>query len=149
MSPRTARRPENQWNRHVDPADSVHGRHPTNEPNGSAWSDGTEPAMRLVGAWKRAVRQAELELVRFGSWFALLDVVGGFASCFVPMLSPLIAVARLGAIAVLGPALLRTLAIRHADRTDADLMKAIAIAFGVAAVYLIARTMLVVEVCSG
>jgi hypothetical protein len=105
--------------------------------------------MRIVRAWKRAVRQAELELVRFGSWFVLLDVAGGLASCFVPILASPLALARLGAIAILGPALLRTLAIRHADRTDADLMKAVAIALGVATLYMVLRTALVVEVCSG
>jgi hypothetical protein len=56
--------------------------------------------------------------------------------------------ARLAGLVVFVPALLRTLAIRHADREDAELMKAIAVAVGAAAGYLVVRTWVVVRVCS-
>ena len=104
--------------------------------------------MRLLKPWKRVVARVERELMFFGSWFLLLDVLAGLAACFVPLVSPLLGIARLGALAILVPALLRTLAIRHAEESDSELVKAIAIAFGLAAAYVAVRTFFVVEVCS-
>ena len=46
------------------------------------------------------------------------------------------------------PAVLRTLAIHHAEREDAELLKAIAIAAGVAGGYVVVRTRVVVQLCS-
>lgn len=104
--------------------------------------------MRLFETWKRAVMRAERDLVRGGLWFALVDVVAALSACFVPLVSPLLSFGRIAMLVILVPALLRTLAIRHADRPDADLLKAIAIAVGVAAFYVALRTWLVVQVCS-
>jgi phosphate starvation-inducible membrane PsiE len=105
--------------------------------------------MRIVNAWKGWVAQAEVELVRFGSWFVLLDVITGFVASVVPFLATPFTIARVGALTILVPAVFRTLAMRHATRPDADFLKAIAIAILVVAVYVAVRTSLVVEVCSG
>ena len=104
--------------------------------------------MRIVNVWKQYVARAERELVRFGSWFVLLDVSAGFIACVVPLVAPLLSIARVGALAILVPALFRTLAIRNAARPDADFVKAVAIAIVVVAVYVAVRTSLVVGVCS-
>jgi len=104
--------------------------------------------MRLVKVWKRLVTQAEVELFFFGSWFLALDVAAGLVACFVPLVAPLLGIARVGALAILVPALLRSLAMRHADESDTELVKAIAIAFGLAAAYVAVRTFFVIEVCS-
>jgi hypothetical protein len=53
-----------------------------------------------------------------------------------------------GALAILVPGVLRTLAIRHATRPDADLVRAVTIAIVLVAVYVAVRTALVVQVCS-
>lgn len=82
--------------------------------------------------WKRAVAQAGDQLVRLGCAFALLDIVTALSACFLPLLSPLLNIARIGSLVVLVPATLRVLAIRHADREDAELLKAIAVLVGVA-----------------
>ena len=110
--------------------------------------EGTGPVARMVATWKRAVVRAQERLVLLGGAFVLLDVVAALSACFAPLLAPPLGIARVGVLAVLVPAVLRALAIRHADRTDADLLKAIAVAIGVAAVYLAVRTGFVVEVCS-
>jgi hypothetical protein len=101
----------------------------------------------LVVRWKRAVTRAECELPRSCATFALLDVATATSSCFVPLVTPLLVVARAAALCVLVPAVLRALAIRHADRPDTELMKAIAVAVVAAGLYLVVRTVIVVEVC--
>ena len=102
----------------------------------------------MVAMWKRAVVRAEHQIVRFGCWFALLDVVTALSGCYAPFLTPLLGIARLGGLAVLVPAVLRILAIAHADREDSELLKAIAITIGVAAFYVAVRTWVVVQVCT-
>jgi hypothetical protein len=101
-----------------------------------------------VEAWKGAVARAERDLVRVGCALAAVDLMAALAACFAPPLSPVLGLARLAGLVVFVPALLRTLAIRHADREDAELMKAIAVAVGAAAGYLVVRTWVVVRVCS-
>ena len=113
-----------------------------------AWPDRTGPAIGALHAWKRAVAQTDGRLVRLGCWFMALDMVTALSACFAPAIESILTIARLGAILILVPAALRTLAIQHAEREDADLVKAIAIAVGAAAVYLVLRTTVVVEVCA-
>jgi hypothetical protein len=102
----------------------------------------------FVARWKRAIARAECELPRSCAAFAVLDVATATSACFVPLVTPLLAVARAVALCVLVPAVLRALAIRHADRPDTDLVKAIAVAVGVAGLYLVVRTAVVVGVCA-
>jgi len=102
----------------------------------------------MVGVWKDAVTQAAERLFELGCAFAAVDVLAALSACFVPLLSPLLDLARIALLLILVPAVLRVLAMQHADREDADLMKAIAIAVGVATVYALVRTAVVVEVCS-
>ena len=104
--------------------------------------------MRLFEAWKGAVTRAERELLRVACTFVVIDLLAGLSACFIPFLSSLLGIARIGVLVIFVPAVLRGLAIQHADRPDADLLKAIAIAIGVGAVYFALRTALVVEVCS-
>jgi hypothetical protein len=127
--------------------DSVHSRHDEGDGDADAWPDDTGPAMRLVGAWKHAIARNEHDLLRLGGACVALDLLGGLSACFAPLLSTLFTIARIGALAIFVPGVLRLLAIRHADRPDAELLKAIAIAIGVAAVYFAVRTYVVVEVC--
>lgn len=103
--------------------------------------------MRFVGMWKRAVVRAERDLVRFGGAVALIDVAAALSACFAPWLRFPLVVARLGGLVVLVPAVLRGLAIRHAERDDSDLLIAIAVAIGLAGLYVALRTWLVVEMC--
>lgn len=104
--------------------------------------------MRLVSAWKHAIARNEHDLLRLGAACAALDLLAALSACFAPLLTTLFALARIGALVIFVPATLRLLAIRHADRPDAELLKAIAIAIGVAAVYFAVRTYVVVEVCA-
>lgn len=104
--------------------------------------------MRMANKWKGFVVRAERDLLRVGCALVLLDVAAALSACFVPLLTSVLGIARICGLAVFVPATLRTLAIRHADRPDAELMIAIAIAIGVGAVYFALRTALVVEVCS-
>jgi hypothetical protein len=104
--------------------------------------------MRVVRAWKGYVARAENERVRVGSGVIHHDVIAGFASCGLPRVAPHRAGARVAALVIQVPALLRTLAIRHADRPDTELIKSITIAVGLATMYVVVRTYLVVEVCS-
>lgn len=104
--------------------------------------------MRFVVMWKRAVMRAEERLVASGCALALLDVVTALSACFAPLLTTLLGVARLAGFIVFVPAVLRALAIQHAEREDAELLQAIAVAVGVAALYFALRTYFVVAVCS-
>jgi hypothetical protein len=131
----------------VVPAGSVHPRHEEDVREADAWRESTEPAMRIVAALKGAIVRAERELLRVGCWLVGLDVAAEISACYVPFLTSLLSLARLGVLVLFVPALLRGLAIQHADRPDSDLLKAIAIAIGVAAVYFGLRTYVVVQVC--
>ncbi len=113
-----------------------------------AWRDGTEQAVRVVGMWRRAVVRAEADLVRSACAFAVLDVATVLSSCFARFVWPLFLAARLAALIVIVPAVVRALGIRNAKGTDADFVKAITVAVLVAGVYLAIRTVAVVEVCS-
>ena len=86
--------------------------------------------------------------MRYACALALLDVMAALSGCFAPLLSPLLGVGRILGVIVLAPAVLRSLAIAHADREDADLLKAITVVVGVVGVYVLLRTWVVVEVCS-
>jgi len=112
-----------------------------------AWPDTPAIAVRVVAAWQRAVARAERDLVRLGCWFALLDVATGLSACFVPTLTSALILARAGALIVLVPAGLRRLANRCAEQPGVELLRSLAIALGVAALYLMMRTGVVVEVC--
>jgi len=101
-------------------------------------------ADRLTGY----IARAERDLVRFGFALVALDLMAALSACFVPLFTSLLGIARIVGLIVFVPAALRALAIQHADRPDAELMKAIAIAIGAAALYFALRTALVVEVCS-
>src|SRR5262245_21000625 len=144
MYQRTSVRPGNQ-RRTDEPAQP---RPIVDDDEAEAWRDDSEPAGQIVAIWKRAVLQAEGDLLRLGCWFAVLDVATALSGCFLTLLGPALGLARLVALAILVPAFLRTLAMQHARRPDADLLKAIAIAVGVAAVYLAVRTRVVVSMCS-
>jgi hypothetical protein len=113
-----------------------------------AWRDGTEQAVRLVETWRRVVMRAEADLVRSACGFAALDVATVLSACFARFVWPVFLVARLAALAVIVPAVVRALGIRNAKGTDADFVKAITVAVLVAGVYLAIRTVAVVEVCS-
>jgi hypothetical protein len=102
----------------------------------------------MVEAWKGAVARAERDLPRIACAFVLIDIVAALSACFVPLLSSLLGIARVGALVIFVPAVLRGLAIRHAERPDSELLIAIAIAIGAAAAYFAIRTVLVVEVCA-
>jgi len=138
----------NQGKTDASPAGSEHLRHTEDAGEAHAWQNSTGPMARFVAMWKRGVARAEEDLVRFGCGFALLDVVTALSDCFAPLLTPLLGIARVGGLVVLVPAVLRTLAIAHADREDAELLKAIAIAIGVVALYVAVRTWLVIQVCT-
>ncbi len=85
--------------------------------------------------------------MRSGGRVVALDLATESARCFAPVLCPPLGLARLAALAVFVPALLRRLAIEHAERDDADLVKAVAVAVVIAAVYVVLRTRAVVGVC--
>ena len=104
--------------------------------------------MRLVEAWKGTIVRAERELLRLGCWLVGIDLAAALSGCFAPILTSLLGLARIGLLLIFVPAVLRGLAIQHADREDSDLVKAIAISIGVAALYLALRTWAVVRVCS-
>ena len=143
----TAARAGNQRKHTVEPAASEHRRHPEDATEEHAWLDGTGLSARLVAIWKRAVEDADSQLVRFGCGLALVDVLTTLSGCFAPLLTTLLSLARLAGLVVFVPAVLRSFAIRHADREDSELVKAIAIAVGVAALYIAIRTQVVVEMC--
>jgi hypothetical protein len=148
MPQSTAVRPGNQRRTDAAAAGPEHHRHVENAREALARQDGTGPAMRFVVMWKRAVRRAEERLVVSGCALALLDVVTALSACFAPLLTTLLGVARLAGFIVFVPAVLRALAIQHAEREDAELLQAIAVAVGVAALYFALRTYFVVAVCS-
>lgn len=130
------------------PSDSVHQRHEPSGDDADAWPDDTGPAARLLAAWKHAIARNEHDLLRLAGAFALVDVAAALSACFVPFFSGLLGVARWGLLVVFVPACLRLMAIRHADRPDAELVIAIAVAVGVGAVYFAVRTAIVVQVCA-
>ena len=132
----------------MSPAPSEQARHADDGREPDAWQDDTAPAMRLVAVWKRGVVRAQAQLVGWGCAVALLDVVAAWSACVVPLLSPVLSIARMAGLAVLVPAILRALAMQHADREDAELVKAIAVAVGVAALYIVVRTRIVVGLCA-
>jgi hypothetical protein len=148
MVQRPAARPGNQRKLSVTVSGSVQRRHMVNDREAQAWRDGREHAWPLVGRWKRAIIRAERQLGRFGCWCALLDVITALSGCFAPILTMPLNIARVASLTILVPAVLRALAIRHADKPDAELVKAIAVAVGVAALYVAVRTAFVVQVCS-
>jgi hypothetical protein len=134
------------------PAVSTRGseqrRHAENDDEARAWSNGTGTIERLVEKWKYAVARAEHDLLRYACALALLDVMEALSGCFAPFLSPFLFVGRLVGVIIVAPAVLRTLAIAHADREDAELLKAITVVVGIVGVYVLLRTWVVVEVCS-
>ena len=134
------------------PAVSARGseqrRHAENDDEARAWSEDTGAIGRLVEKWRYAVARAEHDLLRYACALALLDVMAELSGCFASFLSPVLRLGRILGVIVLAPAVLRTLAIAHADREDADLLKAITIVVGIVGVYVIVRTWIVVEVCS-
>jgi hypothetical protein len=146
MPRHTAARTESTRNAGDGAAGSVHPRHEAGGREADAWRDRTGPVERLLDRWKDAVRRADL--VRFGSLLIALDLVAALSACFAPRLTSTLAIGRLVALVIFVPAVLRTLAMRHADRPDAELLKAIAVAIGVAGVYFVLRTYLVVEICA-
>src|SRR5262245_19561321 len=75
MYQRTAVRPERQQKPDVDVTGSQHARPAMNDAEVETWQDATALALRLMAMWKRAVAQAEADLVRFGCGFAALDLV--------------------------------------------------------------------------
>ena len=101
-----------------------------------------------VARWKAAVVRAERRLVRFGCMLVAVDLVAAASGCFAPALGTLLSLGRLAGLIVFVPAVLRTLAIRHAERPDAEWLQSIAVAIGVAAAYFAVRTMLVVRACA-
>ena len=129
-------------------ASSVQDRHDDDGDGADAFADATAPVVRLVAMWKRSIARSGSDLVRFGCWLALLDFATGLSGCFAPLLTTLLEVARIVGLAILVPAVLRVLALRHADRSDADLLKAVAIGIGAAVLYVVVRTAVVVEICS-
>jgi len=119
-----------------------------NDDEARAWSDDTGTTGRLLTKWKYAVARAEHDLLRYAFGLALLDVMAALSGCFVPFLAPLLSIGRLLGLAVVAPAVLRVLAMAHADREDAELLKAITIVVAMLAVYVLVRTWIVVEVCT-
>jgi hypothetical protein len=148
MPRHTAARTENARKKDAAAAASVHPRHEASGREADAWLDDTGPARRLVDRWKGTVVRAERQLVRLGLLLVLLDLMAALSACFAPLLTSTFGIARIVGLVVFVPAVLRTLAIRHAERPDADLLTAIAIAIGAAAVYFAIRTAIVVEVCA-
>ncbi len=148
MPQSTAARPGNQRKSDVGTAASEHLRHAENGSEAVAWLDGTGLVVRLVSVWKHYVERTGDQLVRFGCGLALLDVVTTLSGCFAPLLTSLLGLARFAGLIVFVPAVLRTFAIRHADQEDSELVKAIAVAVGVAALYIAVRTRVVVEMCA-
>jgi hypothetical protein len=134
------------------PAVSTRGseqpRHAENDDEARARSEDTGTIGRLIEKWTYAVARAEHDLLRYACALALLDVMAELSGCFASFLSPVLRLGRILGVIVLAPAVLRTLAIAHADREDADLLKAITIVVGIVGVYVIVRTWIVVEVCS-
>ncbi len=127
--------------------DSVQPRHDESGDDADASPDDTGPARRLVAAWKHAIARNEHDLLRLGGACVAFDLLAGLSACFAPLLTSLFGLARLGALAIFVPSILRLLALRHADRPDAELLKAIAIAIGVGAAYFAVRTYVVVDMC--
>ena len=102
----------------------------------------------MVEKWKRAVARAEHDLLRYACALALLDVMAALSGCFAPFLSPILGIGRIAGVIVLAPAVLRTLALAHADREDAELLKAITVVVCLVGVYVLVRTWIVVGVCA-
>jgi hypothetical protein len=148
MPQRTATEHRTPRKRAAAPAASERRRHVENDDEAPAWRESTEPSIRFVAMWKRAVARAAGDLLRWAKWFAIVDVGAALSACFAPLFTSPLGLARLGILVILVPAVLRALAIAHADQDDAALMKAITIVIGVAAVYFVVRTFLVVQVCS-
>lgn len=140
VEPRSGRKTDHPANASEQP------RHEWSADEADAWTNRT--AVPFVAMWKRAVARAEAQLLRTAGWFVLLDLGAALSACFIPFVSPLLGFARLGLLVVLVPAVLRTLAIANAERDDAALLKAITVVIGVAALYFVVRTGLVVGVCA-
>jgi hypothetical protein len=134
------------------PAVSTRGseqhRHAENDDEARAWSEDTGAIGRLVEKWKHAVVRAERDLLRYACALALLDVMAALSGCFAPFLSGILGIGRIVGLIVVAPAVLRALAMAHADREDAELLKAITIVVGILGVYVLVRTWIVVEVCT-
>ena len=148
MPPPTAARRGSERKSEVVAAGSVQRRHEQGGHEADAWRDGIAPVKRMADRFKGYIVRAERDLVRVGCALVLIDLVAALSACFVPFFTSLLGIARIIGLVVFVPAALRALAIQHADRPDADLMKAIAIAIGAAGIYFALRTYLVVEVCS-
>jgi hypothetical protein len=148
MPTRPAIRRESPARTEPPAAEPVRHRHGEDARAAFAPRDGTASASGLVARWKQAVVDGGDRLVQLVGVFAALDLLTATSECFVPVVSPLLNVARIGVLAVLVPAVLRMLAIRHADHEDAELLKAIAVAFGLATLYVVVRTGLVVGICA-
>ena len=69
------------------------------------------------------------------------------SGCFAPFLSPILGAGCILALIVVAPAVLRALALAHAEREDAELLKAITVVVGIVGVYFIVRTWIVIGVC--
>jgi hypothetical protein len=123
-------------------------RHAENDDEARAWSEDTGASGRLVEKWKVAVARAERDLLRYACALALLDVMAALSGCFAPFLSPFLGIGRIVGVIVVAPAVLRALARAHADREDAELLKAITVVVGIVGVYVLLRTWVVVEVCT-
>jgi len=134
------------------PAASTRGseqhRHAENDDEARASSNDTGAGGPLVEKWRHAVARAEHDLLRYACALALLDVMAALSGCFVPFFAPILSIGRLVGLAVVGPAVLRALAVAHAEREDAELLKAITVVVGMLGVYVLVRTWIVVEVCS-
>jgi hypothetical protein len=148
MSHSTAAEREGQRKPTPSTRGSEQRRHAENDDEARARSDDTGAMARLVERWKHAVARAEQDLLRYACGLALLDVMAALSGCFMPSVAPLLGVARLLGLAIVAPAVLRTLAVAHADREDAELLKAITVVVGMLAVYVLVRTWIVVEVCA-
>ncbi len=148
MPRHTAVRRGSERKSEVVAAGSVRRRHEESGREADAWQVDTGPARGMAAWWTGYIVRAERDLIRVGFALMLLDVVAALSACFVPLLTSLLGIARIVGLVVFVPAALRALAIQHADRPDAELLKAIAIALGAAALYFVLRTALVVQVCS-
>jgi len=148
MASPTAAGREGQGKPAVPTRGSEQRRHAENDDEAPAGSEDTGAIGRLIERWKHAVARAEHDLLRYACALALLDVMAALSGCFVPFLSPVLGVGRLVGIAVVAPAVLRALAIAHADREDAELVKAITVVVCLVGVYVVVRTWVVVEVCA-
>ena len=134
------------------PAVSTRGseqhRHAENDDEARAWSGNTGAIGRLVEKWKFAVARVEHDLLRYACALALLDIMAELSGCFAPFLSLFLGVGRIVGVIVVAPGVLRALAIAHADREDAELLKAITVVIGIVGVYVLLRTWIVGEVCA-